>query len=385
MSDHGLNDKSTIKITQIPGLDGLRGIAIILVMLHHFALYGWQTRPVNRLELLIKCVSLSGWVGVDLFFVLSGFLITRILISTKGHPDYYKNFYVRRFLRIFPPYYGFLFIFLIVIPNIFTVDRQYQALLNDQIWYWTYLTNIQLGIQGVPEFFAIAHFWSLAIEEQFYIVWPLPVKFLREKSLFIACGCLMGCSLLFRFVVGDHFFPVPYILTPARMDALALGGLLAIIERRQIPAKTLSYGIWSTLTLSGISILLLSIPNRLLVIDNDAVKTYGLTIIIVFFASLILLVITYQDNRWIKILFSNRILRFFGKYSYSLYIIHHIVAIFAPQWGFSVETIPVFTGSDLLRFILFSLVLAALSTSVALLSWHGLEKRFLRLKDNFNY
>src|SRR6185369_11811956 len=121
--------------------------------------------------------ALAGWIGVDLFFVLSGFLITGILYDAKARKDYFRNFYARRFLRILPLYYGILALYILVFPRISIVpQRQYQSLVEHQLWFWTHLSNVSIAIEGYGnQQRGWTHFWSLAVEEQFYLVWPAVV------------------------------------------------------------------------------------------------------------------------------------------------------------------------------------------------------------------
>src|SRR5688572_7114217 len=146
----------------IPALDGLRGIAVLIVL-------GFHIFP-NHVKF--------GWAGVDLFFVLSGFLITGILLESKGTPNYYRNYLAKRTLRIFPLYYFFLIVFFIVFPLVGYSDSiyNYDYLSSTQSWYWLYIQNWRIFFDPhYPGEDIISHFWSLAIEEQFYIFWPLVI------------------------------------------------------------------------------------------------------------------------------------------------------------------------------------------------------------------
>jgi len=159
----------------VPALDGLRGIAIILVMLHHFTYY----RPTSGIDEQIVSVLIFFWTGVDLFFVLSGFLITGILLDTRGNERYFTSFYARRILRIFPLYYLILFLALVVLPKFpavhtVLIGQDASVDLPPQWPYWLYLTNFSIADRGwVHGWVDVA--WSLAIEEQFYLIWPLVV------------------------------------------------------------------------------------------------------------------------------------------------------------------------------------------------------------------
>jgi len=162
----------TSSADHVPALDGLRGLAILLVLARHTAN---ELQPGRGLDVAVKRVLQVGWSGVDLFFVLSGFLITGILLDARGGRHYFRNFYMRRSLRIFPVYYGSLFVTFAVLP-FFVATPLFAVLQRNQLWYWTYLVNVLsplTGGTGTP--YNTAHLWSLAVEEQFYLLWPAVV------------------------------------------------------------------------------------------------------------------------------------------------------------------------------------------------------------------
>src|SRR6186997_1549382 len=175
----------------IPALDGLRGIAIVLVMLHHFT----YLRPTSGIDALIGNVLFFGWTGVDLFFVLSGFLITGILLDTRNSRRYFTTFYARRTLRIFPLYYLILFIALVVLPKFPAVDRvligQDELIDLPPQWpYWLYLTNFSIADRGWVHGWVDVG-WSLAIEEQFYLVWPLVIWLCPPRLVALLCAAIL--------------------------------------------------------------------------------------------------------------------------------------------------------------------------------------------------
>src|SRR6267378_3336101 len=182
----------------ILALDGLRGIAILLVVACHF---------VSNLHIsaagpawVLVAIAHAGWAGVDLFFVLSGFLITGILVDARGSSSYFKAFYARRALRILPAYYGFLFAIFIVLPllNLGAGDN-YMLARQHQGWYWLHLTNIMMAIGEIPGRgpYPNTLFWSLAVEEQFYFIWPAIVALCSTNTLRKVCiAGGIGCILL---------------------------------------------------------------------------------------------------------------------------------------------------------------------------------------------
>lgn len=149
----------------IPRLDGVRGIAILLVLLHHFTDDREKLTGIARRLFLVTD---AGWVGVDLFFVLSGYLITRILLSTKESPRYFTTFYGRRALRIFPLYYAVLVAVLLILPRLVPPTPELDAILGRQVFLWTYLSNWVRDTFN-SDYAALKHFWSLSVEEQFYL------------------------------------------------------------------------------------------------------------------------------------------------------------------------------------------------------------------------
>ncbi|MBV8281847.1 MAG: acyltransferase, partial [Candidatus Eremiobacteraeota bacterium] len=164
----------------MPALDGVRGLAILMVLLVHFLADLLPT--TNSVEHAIVYVAGYGTYGVDLFFILSGFLITGILYDASDKTFYFYNFYMRRFLRIFPLYYGVLALLFFVAP---LIPRLQGATLNHLVgrqgWAWLYGVNIYTAIQGEWNLSFINHFWSLAVEEQFYLFWPMVVYLLARR------------------------------------------------------------------------------------------------------------------------------------------------------------------------------------------------------------
>ncbi|MFL6195572.1 MAG: acyltransferase family protein [Thermoanaerobaculia bacterium] len=367
-------------MTPAPGrsaaLDGLRGIAILLVLLLHFTMYGGP-RAAGGLDLLVQRFAFAGWIGVDLFFVLSGFLITGILYDSKGGERYFRNFYARRLLRIAPLYYGALVVFLVLLPALWPGHAGLRSLRQEGFWYWTYLVNVEIAREGWPGFGMLGHFWSLAVEEQFYLVWPLAVFLLRRRPLMAVCAgaivLAVGCRLLLQ-MAGNA--PAAFVLTPARLDALAAGALLALAVRGPGGAAAAARWARPVLIVSAAGLGLLFAWKRGLPSEDPVVSVAGQALLAALFAALLALTLAAPPEargvRWL----AAPVLVFFGRYSYGLYVLHHPLLFLKPA-GLSYAALP--------GWLLFVVGATGVSVAAALLSWRFLEKPFLDLKDRFPY
>ena len=209
---------------RLPTLDGLRAIAILLVVPHNLnliATFGGTQPVVAALH--------RGWIGVQLFFVLSGFLITRILLDARDAPDYYRSFFVRRALRIFPLYYAVLLVLFVLLPALGLVSLESDPMV--ELSYWAYFSNWYGPFHHGPE--AVSHFWSLAIEEQFYLLWPFVIHRRSAEWVMRLCLAIAAASLLLRVAMLVAGTPTQaiYQFLVTRMDALALGGAVAAAFR----------------------------------------------------------------------------------------------------------------------------------------------------------
>jgi peptidoglycan/LPS O-acetylase OafA/YrhL len=214
----------------IPALDGVRGVAVLLVISNHL---GSALIPPYANLIDYGAGKLVGytWVGVDLFFVLSGYLITGILSDTRHSEHYFRNFYARRALRIFPLYYAFLLAIFVLLPRVGLVLPE-PDVMHHQAWFWTYVSNFYFARLGwLP--MSTGHLWSLSIEEQFYLLWPLVVLLIPRQTLARTCATLIGVIVVGRAVLihlGLSVLQV-YLLTPTHLDPLLAGAFVALVAR----------------------------------------------------------------------------------------------------------------------------------------------------------
>ena len=375
----------------IPALDGVRGIAILLVMLHHFVLVPAPLLLISdvRIERAVARVADAAWIGVDLFFVLSGFLITRILLSARNGNGYFRSFYARRALRIFPLYYGFLFVFIVILPWLpgLRGNAELAKLRHFQVDYWTYLYNVAISWNpaGDRGFYGNGHFWSLAVEEQFYLVWPAIVLLLTRRNLGIFCVLCIIAAPVLRY--GLIHGAVPHLhnvfaaasLMPARMDALAIGGLLAVVATEPDLLRKVSRWAIPVGAASGLYVVILFLQPGGLNFFAEPVQVFGYSAVALAFASFLAAVVGGAPGA-LQAVFGHRVLTFFGRYSYGLYVVHFQITWELTRLVNDHGGMPEVWGSFLPAVAGFVVVATVLSVAVAWLSWHLYEKQFLKLK-----
>ncbi len=367
----------------IPAIDGLRGVAVLMVVIAHTILI----RPLNALDQTVADVLGAGWSGVDLFFVLSGFLITGILFDAKGGTRYFSSFYMRRTLRIFPVYYLALFILLIVLPRITIPQAEaYRGLAEHQGWFWFHLSNIHFAQSGFTGD-ATDVFWSLAIEEQFYLVWPLVVWLCGRRTLMRICVALIITAWAVR--VGMIFAGVKpvaiYVLPFARMDGLAAGGFIALLVRGARPVAVWLPAARVLVMACCIGLAIIVATTGGLAIWGRETQMWGYTLLVGLFAATLVLTLNQNGTGWLHRLLTARVLQIFGKYSYAIYIAHLPIRMVLRTIGLDLHAIPPVLGSNLPGQLLFTLAVIICSLLLAMVSWHLLEKRILALKRYFPY
>jgi len=352
---------STLVSKIVPELDGIRGLAILSVIAFHAT----QSLPSS-----ISVTALGlGWAGVDLFFVLSGFLITGILVDTKGRDHALVKFYIRRLLRIFPLYYLALLLVFRLAPILGHKS------VPEEWWFWLYLANWSPSTGTAHAW--LTHFWTLAIEEQFYIVWPLLVFWLSRREMMRISVGLAGACLAARAIGSYYLEPIViYRNTLLRVDSLVVGAICALVVRdrellklaerwRRVLVAIAVAGIAVSIVLGGIGSY------------GRPMNTIGYTSLAVLFGNAVVWAATARRTRAHSILRSGA-LHMIGKHSYAMYVFHvPIIAVVLRclrPWKLGIAAPLVQVASSL-----------SLTFIVSILSWHLIEKPFLQLKSRFNY
>ena len=363
----------------IPALDGVRGIAVLLVVLFHTT----HLSDASASGKAVWWLMASGWTGVDLFFVLSGFLITGILLDAKGQRNYFRNFYVRRSLRIFPLYYAALAVsFLLLPPLTATLALDQRITTQGAVWYLLYLSNFyQLTVATTHPILGVV--WSLAIEEQFYLAWPTLVHASPRKAIVRLCLTVAGIALILRLALTALGLngEATYVVTFCRMDSLAIGALLAAMLRTDVATTRR----WLRRALA----FALPVIALMIALPHDALyarvrDTIGYTALAIAFAGVIFLAVAADPRNVVRRVCSTRALRVLGKYSYAIYLIHSPLDAILRRTIFPTP-LRTIGGSDLPTQILYYAVALGLSLALARVSWDLFEKHFLRLKDYFPY
>ena len=371
----------------LKALDGIRGLAILMVLVHHA--FRSNFAAGGRLGQIAGNFIFYGRFGVDLFFVLSGFLITGILLDTREDPHFFKKFYGRRALRIFPLYYGVLFLLFALTP---LLHLQWQDM------GWLLLTDLQnlrpylASNLMLHDNLGLFHFWSLAVEEQFYLLWPAVVFLIRDRRiLFRTTLALLAASIALRLAVlaSGHGILAIHVTMATRADSLLLGGILAMLFRSESWPRVLriapaAFAISLAAILASIALLGPDEDLRRFVSPYAAsfwISGVRYSALALCFGSL--LVWSLRPQSRVQTIFQQPTLRFFGKYSYGIYVLHvpAITLLLYPLRGLFRDL----THSKGLAVAGSGIIALVLSVLAAVLSFHLFEKPFLRLKRFFDY
>lgn len=334
---------TTIGPERASQLDGLRFFAFAAVLLHH--------------SLHVPML----WAGVDVFFVLSGYLITTILLKTRARPGYFSTFSRRRFLRIFPPYY-------ILLAVVFGCLHRPSP--GTAAVYALFLSNFNDAFHWVPRLPSLNPMWSLAIEEQFYLLWPLLVYVLSAKALLRACAVLVGVAVVARLgctYLGYDFWPVYYLL-PCRIDTMACGAVLAVLQSVDAPRfaalrrRGLVIAIAAAIIFVALSI---SIATFRTGANSPLFNTVGYTLIAAGATGLIAHLINPATT--LSRLLTWQPFVYLGRISYTLYLWYELVI------------------DELRRLARWHSIEAALALAIcvviATISWYAIERPLLQYKD----
>lgn len=374
----------------MPALDGVRGLAILLVLFDH--LFWSNSASAHGVLAIFAAVRDSSYAGVNLFFALSGFLISGILMDTLNAPHYFRNFYARRTLRIFPLYYGVLIVLLVLtrpLHLLWSGWQYYDLTYTANLALWRHNAPLNLGV------FDINHFWSLQVEEQFYLLWPLivfrvckPERLVRVSL--VLCGCILLLRIFFVLMAGRPGFTNPYMTYSATFscaDNILYGCCLAALVRTPWRASVLQMAP-RVLAVCGAILLVYGFRNRGLPFMTDPgapqrlfMPTLGFTLLGISAASIIAM--TLRRSSKTEIGFRNKVLQFFGRYSYGIYVFHYTLDQLLT--GRIRRLVDAHVHSKALGVLAGALVVTCASVLVALASYHLYEKHFLHLKKYFSY
>lgn len=374
-----LSDTETVgrAIAHVPALDGVRGLAIALVLAVHFGVgAGFPQHWPGPVSEWLERLCYVGWIGVDVFFVLSGFLITSILLASRHRPDYFWRFYSRRALRIFPLYFSALALGLVILPRLWPdfAPILLADALHEHVWLWTYTLNIANAFGWQVNAGVLAQMWSLAIEEQFYLVWPWLVRSASLRRLGLACGVLVVMALAGRVVWisvdGLTAWPGPYRFTLTRIDALATGAGIALVQLKPLAFRRCARFADAGLGVTGGALLLwfLSVPR--FYPDQPGVVTVGHSLLAAWSGCIVIQALRPVPPRWMSL----PVLTMLGKYSYGLYVWHWPV-----QYSLTVY------GKGTLSPLTYACGGVLASMALAFFSFRVLEQPILRLKNRIPY
>jgi peptidoglycan/LPS O-acetylase OafA/YrhL len=348
-----------MKLRYYKSLDGLRGIAAMLVVIFHFYSYPNGYYSTDGYS-LFKEVAAIGQHGVSLFFVLSGFVITRILIHNKASNTYFSEFFIKRILRIAPLYYLFLVFWFFVLPLIIHVPKE--PLLN-QLPYYIYLQNIfstfSIPLSGPP------HFWSLAVEEHFYLVWPFVVFYVPVNRLGKVIGVSILLSFLLKYIMIQKKMPI-HDFTLTRMDQILMGSWLSLAElKSHLKFQSVRH---------FLKLALLAIPFSLIVYllgshFHFMKELLKYSLLGITFASLLAIVLSLKPTTIVNRFLTNRLLQYLGRISYGIYV-WHVIALILLQF---------FLLTKIMLVDMF--ITIALTVLLAHVSYFYFESYFIRLKN----
>ncbi|MFN7944217.1 MAG: acyltransferase [Blastocatellia bacterium] len=361
---------NSLRQGRVVELDGVRGLAALLVLCYHAFYIPLLNQPVSGLAKLLAEATRAGWLGVDLFFVLSGFLITGILLDSRTERNYFRNFYARRVLRIMPLYYAALLVLLMC----------YRGSGSFVLLGSVYLTNLA-ALFAVPMLFG--PLWSLSVEEHFYLLWPWLVRYLSARRLAILAALIVLLTPLVRALAFGRVGVMEiYYYSWFRFDGLALGALLAIgLRRESCTAAQLRRAALSAVSV-GIIIIAAGLPFGILSRERFVGTTLLYTAAQLIFAGLIAAALL-PGRSLLRAALAWRPLTWCGEISYCFYLVHvfcfHLIDWLLEQAGTDLAAMIGLTGTVTVRAVAGTII----SFVIAALSWRYFETPILSLRRHF--
>ncbi len=374
-----------------PSLDGVRGVAILLVLWFH----AHYPAPIpTRFDTLVYASSAYGWAGVDLFFVLSGFLITRILIASCESPRYYSAFYARRVLRIFPLYYAALLLWHVLGPIVaHRTAAEIAQYHREEPWLWAYLANVRQALNPGATALDTTHFWSLSVEEQFYLVWPLVVR--RAPPRHLGAVCVVGFAMVVLTRAGLRLGGVNvaaiYTLLPTRADGLLVGAALAVWMRGSYDPARWRVRAWGVALASGVALAIGIVASTLHGGFGEArefgafMQYAGYSLFAVLFGALLVVALLAPAEARLSRALQSPVLQLFGRYSYGVYVIHYLLR--GPLNDLWAPLVRRTGGTALGSLVLlaYPIAMVGITLVLSMASWRWFEAPLLRYKDRFPY
>jgi peptidoglycan/LPS O-acetylase OafA/YrhL len=348
-----------MKVTYIKPLDGVRAIAALMVLIFHcFQITTYHSST----GLFLQKIGFLGQTGVSLFFVLSGFLITRILIQQKEDPHFIANFFIRRALRIFPLYFLYLCLMYFIVP---TIENKPIPDFSQQWYYWFYLQDFAITFRWPS--IGPKHFWSLAIEEHFYLMWPFIVLFNKTKGIVITISIFIITSAITRMLLVSNGFET-YFFTFARLDEISLGCLLAILEHKGTLLK------WQSKQITALLILITCTAGFLWFqfssLANPIIQVIKYQFISATYFLAVWWVLIAPQQSWVSRILSSGFFVFTGTISYGIYVYQAIA-------------IEITKSLEIQNNALLFLCVAMICYAIAIVSYFVFEKPILNLKSKF--
>jgi peptidoglycan/LPS O-acetylase OafA/YrhL len=376
----------TSQTGRISELDGLRGVAISLVVVYHYLYFnpgaGHQTTGVIRTVYVhLERFFALGWTGVDLFFVLSGFLIGGILLDVRASPNYFKTFYLRRFYRIVPIYYLWIAAYILVCAFSSEVFR---PRMTAGLFLFLQNFGFEYHSQMATAWFLPA--WSLAVEEQFYLLAPLVIRLVSRRGLYTLLATVIAAAPILRTWIHYHVpyngvsLSLAYTLMPCRADALAIGILMALLWRNRTFRAWLGDHGYFLYALTGVFLVGFAILGALSPsLDSLPMQSVGYTWIAIFYALVMILAMTRSAGP-IAVIARTRWLAEIGRVSYCLYLIHDEV-----RFGWQLLIAHIFPHVAAWELVAANGLAAVIAYLIARLSWAYFENPLLRRGHEFKY